>query len=182
MADERHIFPAESLPLPPVRRFISSTKLEFADIATQVPPVSLRKTKSTVVQKKGNKYEAKVRTHIERAYANSSEYRYLFSPWFTYRLPGDTARHCQPDILLFSAKQIFICEVKLNHIRDAYYQLRNLYAPVVKAVFPGYEISLIEITRSFDPRILFPEEFELFFGLSDALASERQLSVVQWKL
>ena len=71
-------------------------------------------------------------------------------------------RYCQPDGLLFfeegDQNRIVLCEVKYQHVPDAYFQLQDKYLPVVEAAFPGLPISLCEVVKWYDPAVSFPCE------------------------
>lgn len=84
--------------------------------------------------------------------------------WFAYRVSGERERFCQIDGLLFhpSRNQIIICESKLRHTADAYFQLVQLYLPVVRRVYgSGFEYPLLEVCKWFDPDIAFPAPVKL---------------------
>jgi len=77
------------------------------------------------------------------------------SRWFAYSAGGKRA-YCQVDGLLHSENRIVLCEVKYQHCADSYFQLHNLYLPVVRAIYPEREIALCEVVRWYDPACLFP--------------------------
>ena len=89
---------------------------------------------------------------------------YIPSPWFAfYSSTRETVQYCQPDGLLFVEElgRVVVCEVKYNHVPDAYFQLNQKYLPVVAAAFPSLEISLCEIVRWYDPAVDFPCKVKL---------------------
>lgn len=104
------------------------------------------------------------------------------SPWIRFQENEDTrVRWCQPDALAFDpwAGRIIIIEVKYQHTSDAWWQLRRLYAPVVKALFPGYDIHLAEVCKWYDPAIAFPEQVGMLPSVE--CASMERIGVHIWK-
>lgn len=103
----------------------------------------------------GLRYEAKVQQYL----CELSDL-YLPSPWIIYIVEG-RPQWCQPDGLHLDYKRgvVSIIEVKLTHTADAAKQLRGVYEPVVRRIFPrpAWGVRLIEVTRWFDPDIKFPE-------------------------
>ena len=73
-------------------------------------------------------------------------------------------RWCQPDGLLLDIQRgrCTIVECKLQHTIDAWWQLTDLYLPVVRAALgPTYIYSICEVCRWYDSRVSFPEEIRL---------------------
>ena len=99
-------------------------------------------------------------------------------PWlrFAQLLPaGARSRSwswCQPDGLDIDIRRglITIVEFKLQHTSAAWWQTRQLYEPVVKAVFGAaqWAFSIVEIVKWFDPDTAFPERFSFIPSLADA--------------
>ncbi len=113
-------------------------------------------------RREGCRYEDSVQEHLSGLFGEC----YLASPWFIFwSAQEDRSRVCQPDGLLFDPMQkiIWICEIKLKHTTDAWWQLRHLYAPVVSAVFSPqvWDIRVCEIVRWYDSAISFPEKVAL---------------------
>lgn len=52
-------------------------------------------------------------------------------------------------------------EFKYQHTVDAWNQLRLLYEPVVKALTPGRQITVLEIVKWYDCGVAFPEPVRL---------------------
>jgi hypothetical protein len=80
-------------------------------------------------------------------------------PWLEYE-DKSGRRYCQPDGLLVwaGAKRATILEIKYQHTSDAWYQLKQLYLPVLRVAMPGYSFGLLEIVHWFDPATPWPEE------------------------
>lgn len=88
---------------------------------------------------------------------------YFPSQWFQFQRYGNRQEFCQTDGLLFRPKQqkVLIIEVKYKHTPDAYWQLEEKYVPVVRKLFPEWEISTLEIVKWYDPSTSFPVEVSL---------------------
>jgi hypothetical protein len=85
-------------------------------------------------------------------------------PWIQFQEKGeDRFRWCQPDCLAFDPwnGRIIIIEAKYQHTSDAWWQLRQLYFPVVEYLFPSYSIHLVEVCKWYDPAIYFPEQIDM---------------------
>lgn len=72
------------------------------------------------------------------------------------------------DGLLLTGGRIVVCEIKLRHTVDAYFQLHNLYLPVARVVFPGMDISLCEVVKWYDSSTAFPCAVSLIEDLHTA--------------
>lgn len=124
------------------------------------PPPSFAKHGAAPSARKGRKaeglrYEAKV-----QAMLTEKSDLYLPGPWLLYVVAG-RPQWCQPDGLHLDYKRgvITVIEVKLTHTADAARQLRGVYEPVIRRLFPRpmWGVKLVEVTRWFDPDIKFPE-------------------------
>lgn len=125
----------------------------------------------------GLRYERKVQEHLCAA----SEL-YLPGPWILYVVAG-RPQWCQPDGLHLDYRTgvITIIEVKLNHTAEAAKQLRGVYEPVLRRMFPrpAWGVRLVEVTRWFDPDVYFPEPAKL---CSDPFAHKGQeIGIHVWR-
>lgn len=105
------------------------------------------------------------------------DYSVFWQParWFEYLPEGcERSRYCQVDGLLDLAALV-ICEIKLRHTPDSFFQLNNLYLPVVQAAFPERSVALCEIVKWYDPLTAFPCQVELLEDLR--LAKPHKFSV-----
>lgn len=138
------------------RRHRCIREIEFAYLTHDDPGFPKRRRR-TPAQQRGVLYEKRVHGVLEGRF----RHEYLPSPWFYYKdVWARRAYWCQPDGLLLLPRQgkIIICEVKLRHTREAYYQLFELYLPVVKHAFgPAWGYSCCEIVRWYDPAEPCPE-------------------------
>lgn len=124
-------------------------QLEYAYLTHESPP--FHSQPRTGAQKRGLAYERKALRELENRY----KHEFIPHPWFWYKETHSLRGHyCQPDGLLIrvKARQIIVTEIKLRHTADAYYQLFDLYLPVVRAVFgAGWSYGAVEVVRWFDP-------------------------------
>lgn len=109
----------------------------------------------------GVRFEKRVVEALEEKHS-----AFLPSPVFTFSTKYSPKATCIPDGLLFTRDEIIIFEVKLRHTIDAWYQLQQLYAPVVKRVFRR-PVRMLEVCRSFNPDEKWPSEFRLVKDLDE---------------
>ena len=76
--------------------------------------------------------------------------------WFDYE-DDEAKKLIQLDALIDHDHQIVIIEIKRSHCLEAWWQLRQLYQPVISAWRPGAETRVVEVCHSFDPDVIFPE-------------------------
>lgn len=96
--------------------------------------------------------------------------RFLPGPWFEFHT-GGKLRWCQPDGILFDWRlgTLTLVEIKLSHTPDAYYQLKELYSPVVSRVFSPklWSFRYCEIVKWYDPSRQFPAPCRLREEIED---------------
>lgn len=143
-----------------------------------MPPSFRTPTRKSGAKWQGVKYERKVQAHLVAKYAT-----YVPSLWFLYYTEGlSRVRWCQPDGLHFDFKKgiITIVEVKYCHTPDAYFQLKELYLPVVQAAFGTelWEYRLLEWVRWYDPVVNFPGRHFLRPELE--LVKDNEIGVKIW--
>lgn len=136
----------------------------------------------TRAQREGLRYEKKVHTYLEKLLAdnNRNDFEIKISPWAMYRLQGDLSskiRFCQPDVVLISKTldKVILVEIKYQHTNEAWKQLRLLYEPVLKFLYPSYSIACLEICRWFDPHVPFGEHY--YYSEHPLSAHDNQLGV-----
>jgi len=141
---------------PPPSRFRPAGEILRSEIAQYAPPF-IKQVRRRGRRAEGIRYESKGQAHFLATYPDT----YVASPWFRFWPPG--AKRwvwCQPDGLLIDIRRgvITVVEFKLKHTSDAWWQVRHLYQPVVRAcVGVGWEFSAVEVVRWFDPDVAFPE-------------------------
>lgn len=136
-------------------RFHLAEDIQGASFARSVPSFAARNGNGKGRRAEGLRYERAV----QRQLCLLSEW-YLPSPWLLY-ISGGKACWCQPDGIHFDLPRgrITIVEIKLSHTPDAHRQLRGVYEPVLRRMFPEalWRLHLVEICRWFDPDVSFPE-------------------------
>jgi hypothetical protein len=107
----------------------------------------------------GLKYEKKVLDYLE----DESSFPLLRSPWLEFEEASGRRRWCQPDGLLLDiwGGRIIVVEVKYQHTSNAWWQLRQLYLPVLRRLFGEYVLHPLEICKWYDPAQPFPEPVSL---------------------
>lgn len=140
-------------------------------VVAKIPPYGppfLRKRRYTGARAEGVRYEAKVQEYLLDRYPG----QYLPGPWlhFAERIVGSERaefawRWCQPDGLLVDLEGgiITVIEVKRSHTSDAWWQVRHLYTPVLRKLFPEalWTFRAVEVVKWFDPATSFPEKTQL---------------------
>lgn len=119
---------------------------------------------------KGLAYEKKAHFHLQARYSPQvGEAIYFLGEWIAFHSPAVAEeRYAQPDGLLFdfSKNLIVIVEMKLRHTQKAWWGLRRLYEPLVKALFPSWHVALCEVVHWYDPAVFWPEQFNLVRDLT----------------
>ena len=134
----------------------------------------------TAAKEAGLRYEEKVQHKLLDLFPGG----YYASPkvsWF------DDAgfRLCYPDGIITATDRVVIFEIKLQHSPEAWWQLRKLYTPVMQAKIVGLPIQVIEVVRSYDPAMPFPELVSLVADLDSYLDDASfipSFGVLVWKL
>lgn len=117
---------------------------------THAPP--RRASRRSEAQARGLRYEAHVQKFLCGRFA-----AYARSPAVRWR-DASGIRFAVPDGLLLDpvAKRLFIFEIKISHMPEAFWQLVGLYEPVLRVHCPSFRVFLVEIVKSFDPATPFP--------------------------
>jgi hypothetical protein len=134
-----------------------------------------RNKRSTTAQRRGIRYEREAVEHLASVVGRG------FTPgqWFKYYTPGGL-RWCQCDGLLRDETGVVIFEVKYSFCAEAWWQLRKLYEPVVRAAINPKRVSLVIVCRSFDPATSFPEPY-WHTDLSAGFRDRSGVGVYQWR-
>lgn len=123
-------------------------------------PPAIRKRRYTGRRLQGIRYEKRVHEYLYSLYGE----QYISNPWIKF-FAGGSWRWCQPDGLIFfpEAGRITIVEVKYQHTSDAWWQVRQLYQPVLASMFPEklWHFDACEVVKWYDPATLFPERIVL---------------------
>jgi hypothetical protein len=139
--------------LSPPEGFSPAGRVAFAQLTTAP---SFTKTRRSSAQKQGIRYEREVQAYLSDLYGLD----YLPSPWIRFESEGRGLRFCQPDGLLFQPEKgrITIVEIKYQHTPLAWWQLLQLYAPVVAKLFPKqlWILDVCEVVKWYDAGTIFP--------------------------
>lgn len=129
----------------------------------------------TAAQRMGLAYEQKVHDVLRSIY--SIDYR--ANPSILFR-DSTGARRAIPDGLLKVGSNLVLIEIKLSHTEKAWWQLRHLYLPLLqKLVVPGTRIYCVELCRTYDPSVEFPEPHRVIKSLHDVSDT---VGVLQWRI
>lgn len=142
---------------------------------------------------RGLRYESACRGGIA-AWADKAGVLVEFGPWFRFAgSPPGAWRFCQPDVLLDPGpgRPLLALELKLQFEPRAWWQLRELYAPVV-ARATGRAVATAAVVGSYDPAVgaRVPGRVHLALSapgawlarrLADEWADAGALEVLQWK-
>lgn len=136
------------------KRFHLPEDIQSAHFCKVPPSFAVRQGKRKGAKGEGIRYESKVQALF------SDRDMYLPGPWILYVVEGRPF-WCQPDGLHFDINRglITIVEIKLKHTADSQRQLRGVYEPVVRRLFPrpGWGVALVEVVKWYDPDIHYPE-------------------------
>jgi hypothetical protein len=158
----------------PPRNFRPANNVVFAKI-TDVPSFC-KISKYTGRRRAGVLYEKKAQAQLCKMFDN-----YVPGFWIKF-VQDNKVRYCQPDGLLFDLERgvITICEIKLQHTSDAWWQVMHLYAPVLRALFPEklWTFEYCEIVQWFDSAIPFPTEIHM---VSDPSFRSSKFKIHIWR-
>lgn len=121
----------------------------------EAPRWTKRKHRLTGAQKAGLAYEKKVHRSLGYEYGGS----YRKKVWIEAVIDGQE-RGIEIDGLLVTDQRITIIEIKLRHTIRAWWQLRQLYQPVIAAAFPDHTIQVCEMYQHWDASVMIPEEIQ----------------------
>ena len=142
------------------RNFQAAVEVRAARILDSKPPF-IKRGKATGRFAVGIRYEREVQDYLSLLALGRAELEYFASPWIEF-FDKHGKRWCQPDAVLLqkNTKVGIVVEVKYQHCSDAWFQLKELYAPVLRCIFPGVTFGLVEIVHWHDPLTKFPERYD----------------------
>ncbi len=161
------------VPAPPRFRGVRGTPRDV-EVTTSSRPG----TGASSSQKAGVRYEEKAQDHLREVFPfilNSPVVNFIDDSGF---------RTCIPDALLVYPPlgRTVIFEIKIQHMPESWWQLKRLYEPVMKAMYPSYDIQVVEVCRSVDASMPFPCKIELIDDLERfARFSPASFGVYHWK-
>lgn len=150
--------PALSLALAPPPGFSRCTKLHWVALCENPHP---RRSRASPAQKAGLAYEKKAVSYLKQLFPNL-----IVGQWFKFS-DGRENRFCQTDAVNLDGDAATIFEIKIRWTATAWWQLRELYSPVVRAAYQPKRIHLVCVTRAFDPAIPIPETINFVDDLRD---------------
>jgi hypothetical protein len=173
MGDEKLII------LPPPARFRPARGVEWARFSDNAPTFK-RKGRVTGRRLQGVKYEIAAQAMVNRKFK-----LYIENPWLIFYSEGGL-HYCRPDGLLFDFKLgvIIIVEMKYQHTTDAWWQVRKLYEPVLRRMFPEtlWTFHFLELVKWFDSAVKWPEQIRMIENIEDTFhISHEQTGVHIWK-
>lgn len=94
---------------------------------------------------KGLRYQSQIVKMLNETFLEGIE-----GPWFLFNNTYNEERFTQPDWLTFDFRTgiIYLVEIKLSRVEQAWWQLNKLYQPVLKAIFPQWDIAMVEIASN----------------------------------
>lgn len=144
------------------------------------------RSRATPAQRAGLAYEKKAKRHLSERFPGA-----VCGQWFRFQEGRSAPRCCQPDVLLFDRPTahdddcvITIVEIKIRFTETAWWQLTQLYRPIVEKYYRPKRIHLICMTRSFDPFVLTPEPTPFIDDLmsrSDGALTPGQVGIHIWR-
>jgi len=163
--------------VPPPPYFTPATgviRASFSQLDHFAGKTPLSRKKALQSFQSGLRYERKVKQYLTGFFPDI-----ILGPWLLFDC-GSGRRYCQPDALLLGDRGVAILEVKLRHMPEAYWQLRHLYEPVVRVIYPKLPVCVVEICRSYDPATPFPEEVRVIKSLGDVWELDDKMGVLVW--
>lgn len=122
----------------------------------RVNPQEYKRAKGdTDAQNAGLRFEERVQSQLIMGWPG-----YHPSPYLHF-YDGEGARTLQPDGVYIDLHRIWIVEIKSQHMPEAWWQLDQLYRPVIQALYKDRPVSCLEIVKSFDPIMPFPAKFDM---------------------
>ena len=109
----------------------------------------------SAAQKAGKRYEKKALAFLAKELGKG----FTAQQWFRFQPLAGKVRWCQPDAYHVTEDgHVTVIEIKTRFTSDAWWQLRHLYEPVVRAALKPKSITGIVVCKSYDPRTQSPEQ------------------------
>jgi len=137
--------------------------------------------RGSAAQKAGVRYERRIHDLLAQCFQQEG---FAKGQWFQFLDEGNNRRYCQVDGLTTKGPLILF-EVKIRFTSDAYFQLHQLYKPVVEKAFGRPVDALVQVCRYYDPASPFPEPVRLLEEINTEaiLAGDRKLvGVYTWRV
>lgn len=167
------ITPAVAVPPPPhFRPLVGPPRVVKLGVSSWNPG----RDGDTTAKTNGLRYEDKVQRELVLRCRG-----YLPSPPIHF-LDDNGYRTIIPDGLISNPGRVFIFEIKSQHMPEAWWQLDQLYKPVLTERRVGCPISCIEICRSYDPAMPFPIKPDVLSSFDEVLTYQGNFAVLPWRL
>lgn len=161
-------------PLKP-RGFKPAGEISFAELSNNPGFYDRKKRGMQGAKANGLRYERRVHTYFLDRYPE----HYTPAPWLKfYRRREANPRFCEPDGLLvdLALGLIFVCEIKYSHTPLAWWQVNDLYIPVLRKILgEDWRYGGIEICHHASPTVQDPVSPTFIEDL-------REARVDQWNL
>lgn len=133
----------------------------------------------THAQRAGKRYERKAIAYLQERLGTA----FLPSPWYKFKDSKGALRWCQPDGVLLTPELALIFEIKIGFTSAAWWQLRKLYEPVIRAAYQPPRIGVLVMCKSFDPAVPFPEVYRVLPAIPSPPSGWdcTVTGVVQWR-
>lgn len=144
--------PGTSVPVevPPPQGF-RDLAYPLRDVSFAISSEFVRLQGNTAARENGLRYESQAHEHLRSVLGAG----YLAVELLVRDAKG--RRDLIPDGVFFHPLHLVIFEVKSQHMPEAWWQLRKLYQPCLQFKLPKRPIYVIEVCKSFDPAMPFPE-------------------------
>lgn len=127
-------------------RFRPNTEILEAEFVAR--PAFVKNQRHRGVKRAGITFEKKVGDVLENAFG----LQVVHGAWIKYVDGVYGERCCSPDYLVIDVWKglVTIVECKLSHTKDAWIQINDVYTPVVRKLFPNFEVRGIEVCKNFE--------------------------------
>lgn len=164
-----------SVKAPPPIHFTPAGDVLEAVRCEPPPRRSEHPSQTSASKKAGLLYQKKVAKRLVAEFGAAA----TIEPWFRFRSRGSEKwRYCSPDALLMWHGNVIIVETKITHTPHSWYQLAQLYKPVVQAHL-GLVPLLVSIVKSYDPATPYPEEHDYIFDVMEL--NPDKVGILRWK-
>ena len=139
----------------------------FLEPSQPIERVQLRRKKyhrrsgNSEARERGLRFEERVQEHLSEAFPTS----YIAEPELVY-WTGKGPRNGFPDGVLELPDRLVVFEMKIQHMPEAWWQLRKHYQPVLEA-YTKVPVQCVEIVKDFDLQMPFPEDEISYYELRD---------------
>ena len=130
----------------------------------------------SAAQQAGLRFERKINARLEEKLGNKWNYQ----PRLAFRDGRGEKRVCIPDGIIIAPEYSIVVEIKISHMAEAWWQLNELYLPVLKKLNP-LPWKMLEIVKTYDPAVEFPVEVNLVTDLVEWMKNPSdQFAVFVW--